>query len=79
MGLALPQPRLDGLANAVLYRSVNQTESTQSMVEQGEALRSIESAGPIERVQISLLPQPYRRRLRAIVGGAPGWLAEERY
>lgn len=42
-----------------------------------EALKTIEPTGPIERVQAWFLLQAYRRRLRAIVAAAPGWLAEE--
>jgi hypothetical protein len=42
-----------------------------------EALETIEATGPIERVIIWVLLQAYRRRLRAIVGTAPTWVAEE--
>jgi hypothetical protein len=37
----------------------------------------MEPTGPIERVQVRFLLQAYRRRLRAIVAAAPGWLAED--
>lgn len=37
----------------------------------------IEHTGWLERSQVWLLLQAYRRRLRAIVPAAPDWLAEE--
>jgi hypothetical protein len=60
---------------------VNRTERIleqgQALVRAIEALETIEPTGPIERVQVWFLLQAYRRRLRAIVGAAPAWLAEE--
>ena len=52
-------------------------EQGQALVRAIEALETIEPNGPIERVQAWFLLQAYRRRLRAIVGVAPAWLAEE--
>lgn len=59
-------------------------ETTKRILEQGqalvraiEALETIDHTGPLERAQVWMLLQAYRRRLRAIVGTAPDWLAEE--
>ena len=51
--------------------------SSKAPVQAIEALETIEPTGSIERVQVWFLLQAYRRRLRAIVGAAPAWLAEE--
>jgi hypothetical protein len=40
-------------------------------------VQAIEGMGPIERVQAWFLIQAYKRRLRAIVGVVPAWVAEE--
>lgn len=58
--------------------------ATEKALEQGkalvraiEALDTIEPTGPIERVQAWFLIQAYKRRLRALIGRAPAWVAEE--
>ncbi|MEA3377396.1 MAG: hypothetical protein U9R72_14495 [Chloroflexota bacterium] len=58
--------------------------STEGIIEQGkaliraiEALETIEATGPIEEVITWVLLKAYRRRLRAIVVGAPAWVSEE--
>ena len=52
-------------------------EQGQALVRAIEALETIEPTGPIERTQAWFVMQAYRRRLLAIVGVGPAWLAEE--
>jgi hypothetical protein len=63
---------------------MSSSEPTQRILRQGqtlvraiEALETIEPTGPIERANARFLLEPYRRRLRAIVEAALGWVAEE--
>jgi hypothetical protein len=37
----------------------------------------IEPTGPVERLQVWLLLEAYRRRLRIIIEAAPSWMGEE--
>jgi hypothetical protein len=57
---------------------------TERILQQGqalaraiEALEVIEPTGALERSQVRLLLQAYRRRLRGIIEVVPDWLAEE--
>ena len=57
---------------------------TERVLEQGkalvraiESLETIDSSGPFETAITWFLLKAYRRRLRAIVGAAPAWVAEE--
>ena len=49
----------------------------KALVRAIEALGTIEPSGPFERAIAGLLQMAYKRRLRAIVVAAPGWVAEE--
>jgi len=57
------------------------TDSTiiqgRTLVQAIEALGSIESSDPFERVVAELFQAAYRRRLTEIIEAAPEWVAEE--
>jgi hypothetical protein len=73
-----------GRRGGILARKAGIMTVTERVLEQGkalvrgiEALETIGDDGPIERVQAWFLIQAHKRRLRAIVGSVPAWVAEE--
>lgn len=49
----------------------------KSLVRAIEAPSTIDPTGPFERMIAGLLMTAYKRRLKAIVGAAPGWMSEQ--
>jgi hypothetical protein len=49
----------------------------EALIRTIETLETIKPTRLIERVQVWLLLQAYRRRLRAIIEAAPSWIGEQ--